>query len=158
MPTWNVRFLYKHLMGRASIAWYRPVPTSIRCVQFLEASDGAGIHRWQSGIVQFLEASDEASIHRCQPATSGSNISIRWGEHPLLPTCNVRFLYKHLMGRASIAGNLVTSGSARLACMLLDTPQGLSQEGQGRCLAEALKQPSCDGPYARATTATAQFG
>ena len=33
-----------------------------------------------------LEASDEASIHRCQPGNVGSLRSIRWDEHPSLPT------------------------------------------------------------------------
>ena len=33
-----------------------------------------------------LEACDGATIHRCQPGTVGSPRSVRWGEHPSLPT------------------------------------------------------------------------
>ena len=86
-------------MGRASIA--ANLVTSGR----LEASDGASIHRCQPGNVGspkhpmgrasiaanlvtsgFLEACDGASIHRCQAGNVGSPRSIRWGEHPSLPT------------------------------------------------------------------------
>ena len=86
-------------MGRASIA-ANLVPSG-----FLEASDGASIHRCQPGTVGFprlsdgarsiaanlvtsyvLEASDAASIHRCQPGNVICPRSIRWGQHPSLPT------------------------------------------------------------------------
>ena len=56
----KIRFL--EASDGASI--HRSQPGNVR---FLEASDGASIHPCQPGNVRFLEASDAASIHRCQP-------------------------------------------------------------------------------------------